>query len=333
MIDRSVRRLLSPIVTVAVMACSSAPAYFVDGEPFSTTSAPLEQRTVQIKNAGVFRGWDMNEVGPGQILGRLDVRKREVVVLIDFTPDHFSIHYDPGTSKYNGETVNKRFNNYVKDLESGILQQSSIQTGIPDPSVGETSLQSPGPAKMQASFNPVAKGAASTKNSHVNFRCPDQGTVIKTSSGRSLEVEGASGFACKLSNQFGEFVQYAGFASGDAKEAVREAAEHLWPISIGKETTAQYTGSGDSGTQNTNVVYWRKFKVVAAEPISVRAGTFNAYRVEVEESSNSDSYHDRATYWWSPELGYIVKYRFIVLRGVNHNSPKDWEVVNVIKPN
>jgi hypothetical protein len=95
----------------------------VEQQSFSTQTGSLDKRGEQIKRAGAGEGWMMSDVAPGQIRGKLFVKSAFVVVDVSYTATTFSIDYDPDTTKYDGESVRKRYNTYVKRLEQAIYEQ------------------------------------------------------------------------------------------------------------------------------------------------------------------------------------------------------------------
>jgi hypothetical protein len=195
-----------------------------------------------------------------------------------------------------------------------------IQTAAP------SEVIPPSPSLQVAS---AASGAA-LRSELGNFRCPVAGVVIKTSTGNSLESEGASGNSCKFMGNRGEFSQYAGFSAGNANAKVHNAAAAIWPLKVGNKSSAQFDSEN---VASDNILYWQEFKVAAFEPVTVRAGTFQAFRIESEQSNiKANGYHDKGTYWWSPDVGYIVKYTFEVLKGHNSNANQNWEAVIIEQP-
>jgi hypothetical protein len=114
------------IVTVGLAACRTAPIYNVESEKFVGT-APLDERTAQIKRAGAGLGWVMEEVRPGVIQATLNIREHQAVALIDYTPTTFSIHYKNSVNlKYDGNQIHSNYNGWIQNLERAIVAQSSV---------------------------------------------------------------------------------------------------------------------------------------------------------------------------------------------------------------
>jgi hypothetical protein len=96
----------------------------VEQDSFASPSASLEQRADQIKRAASKLGWIVNDIGPGQASGRLNLKNSEVIVAINYTTSSYSIQFDPETTKYDGDNVRKKYNVYVKRLEKAIYSGS-----------------------------------------------------------------------------------------------------------------------------------------------------------------------------------------------------------------
>lgn len=75
----------------------------------------------------------------------------------------------------------------------------------------------------------------------------------------------------------------------------------LWPLAVGKSTTFTRIRS-DNGRSWTHTL-----TVAAKETLRTPAGTFDAYRVTGRVALNGGDWNALATYWWAPEVGYIVK--------------------------
>lgn len=95
---------------------------------FST--APIDEPTVQapsgstaedikkaVMYAGVEYGWEMTEAGPGHINGVLNIRRHRAEIDVEYDDTTFTIRYKDSTNlKYNGSTIHRRYNTWVKNL-------------------------------------------------------------------------------------------------------------------------------------------------------------------------------------------------------------------------
>lgn len=113
---------------LALGACRGAPVYNVNSAHMATPAdATLEQVADAIKRAGISKGWQMVETGPGTIEGRLNLRTHVAVVTITFDTKMFSVAYKDSTDlKYDGSTIHKNYNSWVQNLEKAILQQTAM---------------------------------------------------------------------------------------------------------------------------------------------------------------------------------------------------------------
>jgi len=115
------------IAGLALGACRAAPVYNVSSATMaSPPNATMEQVAAAITRAGISKGWQMTNKGPGEIEGRLNLRSHLAVVSITFDTKQFSIFYkDSADLKYNGTTIHKNYNGWVQNLEKAILVQTS----------------------------------------------------------------------------------------------------------------------------------------------------------------------------------------------------------------
>jgi hypothetical protein len=105
-----------------------APVYNVETKAMPTPpTATLEDVAQAIKRAGISRGWQMTDKGPGEIEGKIIVRaKHTAIVSITFDTKQFSIFYkDSSNLKYNGTQIKSGYNGWVENLENAILAQTA----------------------------------------------------------------------------------------------------------------------------------------------------------------------------------------------------------------
>ncbi len=117
------------VAAFALASCrSGSPVYNVESAAMATSpTATLEDVTKSIKRAGVGLGWQMADVGPGQIEAKLFLRTHVAIVDIVFDTKAFSVRYKDSTNlKYDGTNIHKNYNSWVQRLEHAILAQSSL---------------------------------------------------------------------------------------------------------------------------------------------------------------------------------------------------------------
>ncbi|MBE9556032.1 MAG: hypothetical protein IMF08_04180 [Proteobacteria bacterium] len=117
------------VAGLALGACrGGSPVYNVNSANMATPAdATLDKVAYAIKRAGISKGWQMVETGPGAIEGRLNLRTHVAVVTITFDTKLFSIAYkDSSNLKYDGSTIHKNYNSWVQNLERAILQQTAM---------------------------------------------------------------------------------------------------------------------------------------------------------------------------------------------------------------
>ncbi|MBE9555190.1 MAG: hypothetical protein IMF05_17135 [Proteobacteria bacterium] len=115
------------IVGLALGACRAAPVYSVSSATMaSPPNATMEHVADAIRRAGISKGWQMIDKGPGEIEGRLNLRSHLAVVSITFDTKQFSIFYKDSTNlNYDGTRIHKNYNGWVQNLEKAILAQTA----------------------------------------------------------------------------------------------------------------------------------------------------------------------------------------------------------------
>lgn len=91
--------------------------------------------------------------------------------------------------------------------------------------------------------------------------------------------------------------------------------ELVFPLSVGQSWEQDYSGfSADNSNAWTSHTAW---SVEAYESVTVAAGTFDAYRIEIFEEWVVEAYSGtlEATAWWSPAVKMFVKHE--------HGDPGD----------
>ena len=140
------------------------------------------------------------------------------------------------------------------------------------------------------------------------FRAPAVGskvTYMIDGEETVLEVTKQDGFETRFSNNTGNYGVIQFIPDGARVDYSTSDIESLWPLSVGK--SVDYKAAWNGNSQNKSA------KVVAIEDVTVPAGTFKTFRIEV--TTRNKWYADEATTWWSPELGIMVKNEGKVTKG------------------
>jgi hypothetical protein len=156
------------------------------------------------------------------------------------------------------------------------------------------------------------------------FSPPVKDTTFETTAG-NLTVESIEGFDVRFQKSRGGFVTLHALLmeqEGGDKSYSRSAVEGLWPLQVGKDETINYSTSG-GGT----AIRWR---IPRVETVTVPAGTFETYVIERAENSHTYDYQATETSWYSPRVGYFVKFKQDLVTGTKFKEP--WELVSVRAP-
>ncbi|MGH7834606.1 MAG: hypothetical protein ACREQK_13245 [Candidatus Binatia bacterium] len=78
-----------------------------------------------------------------------------------------------------------------------------------------------------------------------------------------------------------------------------------FPLKVGKEWDQRLALRSIRDGQET--LYFNQFKVEAYEEVTVKAGTFKAFRVSWLQTPAGSRSKGRAEYWWSPEVRGFIK--------------------------
>jgi hypothetical protein len=121
------RLLIVLIIAVGIAACTSKPIYSVESDSFGTPTAPLSVRADQIRRAALGLGWQVENVGPGEMKCTLNWREHQAVVMVNYTPTNYSIRYlSSANLNYTGAEIHRNYNNSVQNLQKQIRIQSSV---------------------------------------------------------------------------------------------------------------------------------------------------------------------------------------------------------------
>ena len=172
------------------------------------------------------------------------------------------------------------------------------------------------------------------------FRCPAPGTVIEFTSGGKITFGDQDGFWCQGTGTKGQpwrwFAMMAGGGSRDAPY-IENHVERIWPLEVGKEIEFRYPGSNDqvAGGGAPPYVFWYivKVTVVRHEPVTVPAGTFDAWLIEIHTTTSArlNGTFIRS-YWYAPEVGYNVKSTWHVAQGIGKDSAYEATAIYTAPP-
>jgi hypothetical protein len=118
---------LLALAGTGLAACArTAPIYNVSNANF-VGSAPLAQRSLQIRRAGAGLGWIMEDEAPGVIRGTLNLRTHQAVVRVLFNNTGFSLqHASSSNLDYDGASIHRNYNGWIQRLEQQIIAQSAV---------------------------------------------------------------------------------------------------------------------------------------------------------------------------------------------------------------
>lgn len=111
---------------VALAGCRSAPIHDIEAEPLGAPElSTLEQVRTGILRAGSYQSWEMTEVEPGHLVGRILVSGKHLAVVdIFFDTEAFSVRYkDSKNLNYNGEAIHPNYNRWIKTLKREIHRE------------------------------------------------------------------------------------------------------------------------------------------------------------------------------------------------------------------
>ena len=155
--------------------------------------------------------------------------------------------------------------------------------------------------------------------------CPKDGTIIKTSLGNTLAFFGSGGPICNGEVDGVPANSILSLWSASAPSA-GEATRALQALDL---TSARRVRFQQNGTTSCPGCTWvNTFSVDRTEQIEVGAGVFDTYLIRWNQT-NQRGYEQNVWIWYAPEIGYAVKKRVDVLRGIAGNQ-RSWEAVEVI---
>jgi len=105
--------------------------YNIESVPILTGSGKtlsLDEVKTTIIRSAVNRGWTIKEEVPGDLVATISPRQHIAIVEIRYTEKYFSISYRDSTAlRYNGSTIHRNYNKWVKALEQEIQRRIVVQ--------------------------------------------------------------------------------------------------------------------------------------------------------------------------------------------------------------
>jgi hypothetical protein len=182
------------------------------------------------------------------------------------------------------------------------------------------------PAPQVAALPPEATHVPVRFGDDVAFRCPAPGTEIDFSDGTRrvfaastapgvLDCSFTAAGAARAATAFGAF----------SSSSAEEALQRLWPLRVGNQVSFVNQANIDRSYDET-------YRVVRHEMATVPAGTFDTFIIEWDGRGTdqyANGYHETATFWYAPEIGYVVKVEHHLMGGL-YARLGDEEAVRVV---
>lgn len=113
------------IATLLLVGCGTVPVYNISDAPVEVDATNYSAKDVKkaIIKAGMELGWRIKEREPGELVGKLHVRKHMATVKIPYSKSGYSIIYTESTGlKYNAEKdeIHKSYNKWIRNLDQKI---------------------------------------------------------------------------------------------------------------------------------------------------------------------------------------------------------------------
>ncbi len=161
------------------------------------------------------------------------------------------------------------------------------------------------------------------------FKIAPVGTRLHRDTGGWIEIQRIEGRTVLTRNSAGRETRGVGlfFPTGTEQGVSfdKERVESIWPLEVGKSVSFKFTRGGD--------VWDETIKVLRTERVTVPAGSFDAYVVEVHEKTVGfgGAYEGKFTNWYAPDAGFIVKQTYQWVRG---NAPNftPWMLQRIERP-
>ena len=116
------------VITLMSTGCRTSPILNVPNQVIVAPSNKVTSNDVYkaIVRAGASLGWKMQKTSDGVILGTLNLRDHQAVVVIKYTKGNYSIMYKSSKNlKFDAEdqTIHSNYNGWIENLENAINAQ------------------------------------------------------------------------------------------------------------------------------------------------------------------------------------------------------------------
>ena len=116
------------VVVIISTGCRTSPILNVPNQEIVTPNNKVTKNDIYkaIARAGASLGWNMQKKSDGIILGTLNLRDHQAIVVIKYTRKNYSIMYKSSKNlKYNAEeqTIHSNYNGWIENLEKAITAQ------------------------------------------------------------------------------------------------------------------------------------------------------------------------------------------------------------------
>mgnify|MGYP006974220736 CR=1 FL=1 len=113
-------------ITLSSREASAAEVLNFEDQPIiaSLTTAEIKKG---IMKAGMARGWQVKETGPGELTATIHVRTHTATVAISYNSKTYSIRYKDSTNlKYKNGKIHRNYNKWVNFLKTDIDRELSF---------------------------------------------------------------------------------------------------------------------------------------------------------------------------------------------------------------
>jgi hypothetical protein len=166
------------------------------------------------------------------------------------------------------------------------------------------------------------------------YKPPAKGTVFEYNNGSSVTVIDTKDMEMtfQLVNSSGTrtLTRYAAFqnnlnSSNEPITFPKDKLDALWPLAVGKETSYQWNTARFAGVF--------AYKVARMEEVSVPAGKYQTYVIEIQERGvGGNTFSADEIRWFAPEIGVAVKTQYRVTGGRNAGSSSATELTKFSPP-
>ena len=127
-------RKINPILLIVVAGmlvlggCRSNPVMNVDNAAIAVDQKYSEKDVKKaIIRAGQTLGWQIKDLKPGVLEGKLVLRKHIAVISINYDKSKYSIKYKDSTNlNYDGVKIHSNYHGWIQNLQKNIQTQLSI---------------------------------------------------------------------------------------------------------------------------------------------------------------------------------------------------------------